>query len=73
MPVPGSVKVFNRNKWRDSLVVEEKDLRASWLQAKGVCHDIKTLSEECCLSILDMLGCHELAIWRCPTGRKRLP
>ena len=56
------------------MVVEEKDLRASWLQAKGVCHDdIKTLSEEeCCLSILDLLGYHELPIWRCPTGRKRI-
>lgn len=27
MPVPGSMKVYNRNKWRDSVVVEEKDLR----------------------------------------------
>ena len=74
MPVPGSMKVYNRNKWRDSVLVEEKDLRASWLQAKGVCHDdIKTLSEEeCCLSILDLLGYHELPIWRCPTGRKRI-
>lgn len=25
MPVPGSMKVYNRNKWRDSVVVEEKD------------------------------------------------
>lgn len=54
---------------------KRKTERVSWLQAKGVYimitlrHWRRVLS----LSILDMLGYHELAIWRWPTGRKGLP
>lgn len=56
------------------MVVEERLRELHGYKLRSMSHDdIKTLSEEeCCLSILDLLGYHELPIWECPTGRKRI-